>query len=262
MLEAAALDRQPPIDLELTRRIKLVTLYALGSIGMLLLRWNSCSWETQLSDKIATLLENNRAWAERMCQEDPDYFKRLSSQQKPDYLWIGCSDSRVPANQIIALPPGEVFVHRNVANLLHHTDMNALSVVQYAVDVLKVSHIMIVGHYGCGGIKAAVTGGECGVVDYWLHSVREQYNQHRQTLEALPLDAQIDRMCELNVQAQVNSLCRTKILQRAWQRGQKISVHGWVYGLDDGRVKDLDCTISGLEQVETLYRIDRVQPGD
>ncbi|KPQ19801.1 MULTISPECIES: carbonate dehydratase [unclassified Halomonas] len=215
-----------------------------------------------MSDPIETLLENNRAWAERMCEEDPDYFKRLSQQQNPDYLWIGCSDSRVPANQIIALPPGEVFVHRNVANLLHHTDMNALSVVQFAVDVLHVSHIMIVGHYGCGGIKAAVTGGECGVVDYWLHSVREQYNQHRSSLEHLPIDEQIDRMCELNVKAQVNSLCRTKILQRAWQRGQQISVHGWVYGLSDGRVKDLDCTIKGLDQVETLYRIDRLQAGD
>ncbi|HSP57728.1 MAG TPA: carbonic anhydrase, partial [Halomonas sp.] len=134
---------------------------------------------------IQGLLENNRAWAERMCQEDPDYFIRLSRQQNPDYLWIGCSDSRVPANQIIALPPGEVFVHRNVANLLHHNDMNALSVVQFAVDVLKVRHIMIVGHYGCGGIRAAVAGGECGIVDYWLHSVRELYSRHREALQDL-----------------------------------------------------------------------------
>ena len=211
-----------------------------------------------MSDSIDKLLTNNRAWAERMCKEDPDYFARLSRQQNPDYLWIGCSDSRVPANQIIALPPGEVFVHRNVANLLHHTDMNALSVVQFAVDVLKVKHIMIVGHYGCGGIKAAVTGGECGMVDYWLHSVRELYSRHRGALEDLPLDEQVDRMCEFNVEAQVNNLCRTKIIQRAWQRGQALSVHGWVYGLSDGRVNDLDCSVHGLDQVATLYRIDRL----
>ena len=215
-----------------------------------------------MSDSINKLLANNRIWAEKMCKEDPDYFARLSRQQNPDYLWIGCSDSRVPANQIIALPPGEVFVHRNVANLLHHTDMNALSVVQFAVDVLKVKHIMIVGHYGCGGVKAAVTGGECGMVDFWLHSVRELYNQHRASLSHLSLDEQIDTMCELNVKAQVNSLCRTKILQRAWQRGEKIAVHGWVYGLSDGLVKDLHCTVSDLSQVETLYRIDRIDAGD
>lgn len=213
-----------------------------------------------MTNPIDTLLANNRAWAEQMCEQDPDYFARLSRQQNPDYLWIGCSDSRVPANQIIDLPPGEVFVHRNVANLLHHTDMNALSVVQFAVDVLKVKHIMVVGHYGCGGVKAAVTGGECGVVDYWLHSVRELYSHHRDSLDHLPLDEQIDRMCELNVQAQVNSLCHTKILQRAWQRGDEIAVHGWVYGLSDGLVKDLNCTVTGLSQVETLYRIDRLQP--
>jgi carbonic anhydrase len=209
---------------------------------------------------IQGLLDNNRAWAERMCQEDSDYFTRLSSQQNPDYLWIGCSDSRVPANQIIDLPPGEVFVHRNVANLLHHNDINALSVVQFAVDVLKVRHIMIVGHYGCGGVRAAVAGGECGMVDYWLHSVRELYSRHRQSLQELSLEDQVDRMCELNVKAQVNNLCRTKILQRAWQRGQALSVHGWVYGLADGHIKDLDCSITGLEQIATLYRIDRLAP--
>lgn len=209
-------------------------------------------------EHVRDLLERNRQWADRMCGEDPDYFTRLSQQQNPDYLWIGCSDSRVPANQIIALPPGEVFVHRNVANLLHHNDMNALSVVQYAVDVLKVRHVMIVGHYGCGGVRAAVAGGECGMVDFWLHSVRELYSRHRKSLEPLPLEQRIDRMCELNVKAQVDNLCRTKILQHAWQRGQGIAVHGWVYGLSDGLVKDLDCTVEGLDQVETLYRIDRL----
>ncbi|ALM52607.1 carbonate dehydratase [Halomonas huangheensis] len=207
---------------------------------------------------IDNLLANNRAWADRMCQSDPDFFKRLANQQTPEYLWIGCSDSRVPANQIIDLPPGEVFVHRNVANLLHHNDMNALSVVQFAVDVLKVRHIMIVGHYGCGGIRAAVTGGECGVVDYWLHSVRELYSRYRQDLESLPLDEQVNRMCELNAEAQVKNLCRTKIIQRAWQRGQELSVHGWVYGLEDGHVTDLKCSVHGLDQVAQLYRIDRL----
>lgn len=207
---------------------------------------------------IDNLLANNRAWAHRMCHDDPGFFTRLVNQQSPEYLWIGCSDSRVPANQIIDLPPGEVFVHRNVANLLHHNDMNALSVVQFAVDVLKVKHIMIVGHYGCGGIRAAVTGGECGVVDYWLHSVRELYSRHRRSLEALSMDQQIDRMCELNVEAQVKNLCCTKIIQRAWQRGQALSVHGWVYGLKDGYVTDLECSVHGLDQVAQLYRIDRV----
>ncbi|MCE8002040.1 carbonate dehydratase [Billgrantia ethanolica] len=212
-----------------------------------------------MNQEIDCLLENNRRWAERMCQEDADYFTRLSRQQNPDYLWIGCSDSRVPANQIVSLPPGEVFVHRNVANLLHHNDMNALSVVQYAVDVLQVRHIMVVGHYGCGGVRAAVTGGDCGMVDYWLHSVRELYSQHRPSLAHLPLDQQVDRLCELNVQAQVNNLCRTKIVQLAWQRGQELSVHGWIYGLGDGRIADLGCTVEGLDQVATLYRIDRLQ---
>lgn len=213
-----------------------------------------------MMNEMKKLLERNRDWAESVQKEDPEFFARLSDQQNPDYLWIGCSDSRVPANQIIDLPPGEVFVHRNVANLLHHNDMNALSVVQFAVDVLKVKHIMIVGHYGCGGIKAAMTGGECGIVDYWLHSVRELYSRHRKTLEALPLEEQVDRMCEHNVEAQVKNLCRTKIVQRAWQRGQSLSVHGWVYGLSDGRVSDLDCSVHGLDQVATLYRIDRLTP--
>lgn len=209
---------------------------------------------------INKLLEQNRAWSEAMHQRDPGFFARLSQQQNPDYLWIGCSDSRVPANQIIDLPPGEVFVHRNVANLLQHNDMNALSVVQFAVDVLEVRHVMVVGHYGCGGVKAAITGGEFGMVDYWLHSIRELYSRHRDSLKELSLDTQVDRMCELNVRAQVANLCQTKIVQRAWLRGQPLAVHGWVYGLSDGRVIDLECTIEGLDQVSQLYRVDRVEP--
>lgn len=210
--------------------------------------------------EIETLLENNRAWAERVCRDDPDFFKRLSNQQNPDYLWIGCSDSRVPANQIIALPPGEVFVHRNVANLVHHHDLNALSVLQYAVDVLKVRHIMVVGHYGCGGVRAAIEGGDNGLVDNWLHSVRELYHLHRDELEPLSPEERVDRVCELNACSQVKNLSRTKIIQRAWQRGQDIWLHGWVYGLADGRVNDLHCTIAGLDEAADLYRIKGVTP--
>jgi len=213
-----------------------------------------------MKKEIHGLLENNRLWAEKVCRDDPEFFARLSRQQNPDYLWIGCSDSRVPANQIISLPPGEVFVHRNVANLVHHNDLNALSVLQYAVEVLGVRHIMVVGHYGCGGVKAAVTGGDHGMVDIWLHLVRELYSRHREALASLSLDDQVNRMCELNVEAQVMNLCRTKIIQYAWQRGQEVSVHGWVYGLADGRVKDLACSISGLDQIEALYRIEGLSP--
>ncbi|NWN82817.1 MAG: carbonate dehydratase [Halomonas sp.] len=210
--------------------------------------------------EIETLLENNRAWAERVHRDDPDFFARLSNQQNPDYLWIGCSDSRVPANQIIALPPGEVFVHRNVANLVHHNDLNALSVLQYAVDVLKVRHIMVVGHYGCGGVRAALEGGDNGLVDNWLHSVRELHHLHRDELEPLEMEARVDRLCELNACSQVTRLSRTKIIQQAWQRGQDIWLHGWVYGLADGRVKDLECTIAGPEEAADLYRIKRATP--
>ncbi|WP_355660111.1 carbonate dehydratase [Halomonas salifodinae] len=213
-----------------------------------------------MKKEIKRLVERNRQWAEGIRQQDPGFFDRLAQQQNPDYLWIGCSDSRVPANQIIDLPPGEVFVHRNVANLLHHNDLNALSVLQYAVEVLQVRHIMVVGHYGCGGVRAAVSGGDNGMVDIWLHSVRELYAQHRETLDHLSLDEQVDRMCELNVQAQVNNLCRTKIVQHAWQRGQPLAIHGWVYGLKDGHVTDLGCTVERLDQVEALYRIDGLSP--
>ncbi|MFD2189956.1 carbonate dehydratase [Pistricoccus aurantiacus] len=213
-----------------------------------------------MDQEIRNLLERNRQWAESVREKDPDFFARLSQQQSPEYLWIGCSDSRVPANQIIDLPPGEVFVHRNVANLLYHTDMNAMSVVQFAVDVLKVKHILIVGHYGCGGVRAAITGGEFGVVDYWLHSLRALNSRHRETLKDLPLSEQVDRMCEINVKAQVANLSRTKIIQRAWRRDQPLAIHGWVYGLCDGHATDLDCSVYGLDQVDQLYRMDYLTP--
>ncbi|WP_290797681.1 carbonate dehydratase [Halomonas sp.] len=213
-----------------------------------------------MKNEIEGLLENNRVWAEKVCRDDPAFFERLSRQQNPDYLWIGCSDSRVPANQIISLPPGEVFVHRNVANLVHHNDLNALSVLQYAIEVLGVRHVMVVGHYGCGGVRAAVVGGDNGMVDIWLHSVRELYSRHRDALVSLPTNEQVDRICELNVEAQVMNLARTKIIQHAWQRGQEVSVHGWIYGLADGRVKDLECSIYGLDQIEALYLIEALSP--
>ena len=213
-----------------------------------------------MKNEIEGLLENNRVWAEKVCRDDPAFFERLSRQQNPDYLWIGCSDSRVPANQIISLPPGEVFVHRNVANLVHHNDLNVLSVLQYAIEVLGVRHVMVVGHYGCGGVRAAVVGGDNGMVDIWLHSVRELYSRHRDSLVSLPTNEQVDRICELNVEAQVMNLARTKIIQHAWQRGQEVSVHGWIYGLADGRVKDLECSIYGLDQIEALYLIEALSP--
>lgn len=215
-----------------------------------------------MDQEIRKLLERNRQWAESVSKKDPDFFNRLSRQQNPEYLWIGCSDSRVPANQIIDLPPGEVFVHRNVANLLYHTDMNAMSVVQFAVDVLKVKHILVVGHYGCGGVRAAITGGEFGVVDYWLHSLHALYSGHRNALKKLPLAEQVDRMCEINVKAQVANLSRTKIVQRAWKNKQPLAIHGWVYGLSDGLATDLDCSVYGLDQVPQLYCMDHLTPID
>ncbi|RKR06191.1 carbonic anhydrase [Kushneria sinocarnis] len=207
---------------------------------------------------IQQLLDQNRRWSEAMQAEDPEFFSRLSSQQNPDYLWIGCSDSRVPANQIIDLPPGEVFVHRNVANILHHNDMNALSVVEFAVDVLKVRHIMIVGHYGCGGVRAALADDDQdnGLVDYWLHSIRALYHRHHEQLSPLPMNERIDRMCELNVKAQVHSLCSTRILQRAWQRGQSVAVHGWCYSLADGSIHDLECSVHDQQQAARLWQIE------
>lgn len=190
------------------------------------------------------LLKQNKKWAFEINNKDPSFFTNLSHQQNPEYLWIGCSDSRVPANQIIDLPPGEVFVHRNIANVFYHNDMNALSVIQYAVDVLKVRHIMVVGHYGCGGVRAAVTGIECGILDYWLYSIRELFSLHNSSLKKLSLDEKINKMCELNVEKQVHKLAQTKIIQNAWKKNQALSIHGWIYGLENGVISDLGCTIN------------------
>jgi len=195
------------------------------------------------------LKENNRAWAARMVSRDADFFKRLERQQGPEYLWIGCSDSRVPANQIVDLAPGELFVHRNVANLAPPQDANYLSVLQFAVDVLKVKHIIVVGHYGCGGISAAVDGKRRGLVDHWLHPVRETYRDHRFELEAISdRRERLDRLCELNVIRQVRNVASDVFVRDAWARSQELSVHGWVYSLSNGLVKDLNVTVSELRR--------------
>jgi carbonic anhydrase len=199
------------------------------------------------------LKANNRAWAERIEAADAGFFGRLERQQAPQYLWIGCSDSRVPANEIVGLDPGELFVHRNVANLAPPQDANYLSVLQYAVDVLKVKHIIVVGHYGCGGISAAVDGERRGLIDHWLHPIREVFSAHRAELEAIAdHHARMNRLCELNVIRQVKNVASDVFVQDAWARGQKLSVHGWVYSLANGLVRDLNVTVEGLEQFERL----------
>lgn len=199
------------------------------------------------------LKANNRAWAERMVTADASFFRRLERQQAPKYLWIGCSDSRVPANEIVGLDPGELFVHRNVANLAPPQDANYLSVLQFAVDVLKVKHIMVVGHYGCGGVSAAVDGKRRGLVDHWLHPIREVYHEHRRELETLQdWHARLDRLCELNVMRQVRNVALDVFVQEAWARGRDLCVHGWVYSLANGLVTDLDVTIIRREDIERL----------
>ncbi len=201
--------------------------------------------------------QNNREWADSITSVDPDFFSRLARQQSPAYLWIGCSDSRVPANEIVGMPPGELFVHRNVANLVVQYDFNCLSVIQYAVDVLKVKHIIVCGHYGCGGVKASMSNTKHGLIDNWLHSIKHTWLQHRAELDALPDEAtRIDRLCELNVIKQVSAVGHTTVVQDAWDRGQALAVHGWIYGIGDGLLKDLDVTITGREQLDPVYRMN------
>ena len=198
------------------------------------------------------LKASNRRWAERMVAADPDFFRRLERQQSPSYLWIGCSDSRVPANQIIGLDPGAVFVHRNVANLAPPQDANYLSVLQFAVDELKVKHVMVVGHYGCGGVRAAVDGRRRGLVDHWLHPIRELYRQHRAELEAIPeLEERLRRLCELNVMRQVRNVASDVFVQEAWARGQELAVHGWVYSLGTGIVTDLHVSVASPTEADS-----------
>ncbi|MDP1538126.1 MAG: carbonate dehydratase [Burkholderiales bacterium] len=204
--------------------------------------------------KLQHLFDSNRHWSERIRRQDPEFFSRLARQQSPQYLWIGCSDSRVPANEIVDLLPGELFVHRNVANVVTHTDLNCLSVIQFAVDVLKVQHIMVVGHYGCSGVGAALRGDRIGLSDNWLRHVQDVRQKHEVKLLALE-DAALraDRLCELNVIEQAANVCQTTIVRDAWDRGQALAVHGWVYGLQDGLIRDMNFTVTGPDAAAAAH---------
>jgi carbonic anhydrase len=204
---------------------------------------------------IEDLLQHNKTWAAERVASDPDYFRRLSGLQAPQYLWIGCSDSRVPANVITGLEPGEVFVHRNVANLLHPSDLNGLSVLQFAVEVLRVSHIIVCGHYGCGGVAAAVDGQRHGLIDHWLRPIKDLHERFEADLATLPdARARLARLCELNVEQTVMRVVQTPVVQDAWRSGRLLSVHGWVYGLDDGVIRDLGCTIASNHDARRFRR--------
>src|SRR5687767_14303139 len=200
------------------------------------------------------LFENNRAWARRIAEQDPEFFTKLSKQQSPEYLWIGCSDSRVPANDIVGLLPGELFVHRNIANVVVHTDLNCLSVMQFAVDVLQIEHIIVCGHYGCSGVSAAVRGERVGLADNWLRHVQDVHAKHDNRVAALTdMPQRVDRLCELNVIEQVANVCQTTIVRDAWDRGQDLTVHGWVYGLEDGLIRDLNTTVAKPADASAAY---------
>lgn len=207
------------------------------------------------------LFDENRDWAESMREANPDFFSELAKQQKPELLWIGCADSRVPANQIIGLPPGSVFVHRNIANIVVHSDMNCLSVIEFAVRVLGVKHIIICGHYDCGGVKAALGDQPIGLIDNWLRHIRDIRQKH--LVELMKYDdpaKRVDRLCELNVIEQVRNVCHTSIVQRAWREGQELCMHGWIYGLNDGLLRDLGQCITGPEELDVAYRIEGDSP--
>jgi carbonic anhydrase len=200
------------------------------------------------------LFDNNRRWARRIVDRNPDFFRALAAQQSPKYLWIGCADSRVPANEIVGLMPGELFVHRNVANVVVHTDLNCLSVLQFAIDVLRVEHVIVCGHYGCGGVRAAYMRSSLGLIDNWLRHVQDVRERHEHRLNALTSDdAQIDRLCELNVVDQVRNVCSTTIVQEAWTRRQPVAVHGWIYDIHDGLLRDLHCTARSLGEIASAY---------
>jgi carbonic anhydrase len=205
---------------------------------------------------LTRLLEQNRAWAESIKASDPDFFPNLAKQQIPKFLWIGCSDSRVPSTQLVGMVPGEMFVHRNVANVVVHTDFNCLSVMQYAVDVLKVEHIIVCGHHGCGGVKAAMDNLQFGLIDNWLRHVQDVIHQHQASLEKIDdEDKRLNRLCELNVIEQVVNVGRTTIVQNAWERGQELAVHGWIYGLEDGLLRDLGVSIDNAEELPGAYQV-------
>jgi carbonic anhydrase len=206
--------------------------------------------------ELEKLFKNNRQWSESKIAQDPDFFRRLSLQQSPTYLWIGCSDSRIPANQVIGLDPGEVFVHRNVANLVLNTDFNCLSVIQFAVEILRVKHIIVCGHYGCSGVKTAMGTSQMGLADNWLRNIRDVYAHHKPELTAIADEKRrYDRLAELNVIRQSLNVCHTTIVQNAWARGQSLCVHGWIYELSDGLLRDLNCVISSPEQIDSVHRL-------
>jgi carbonic anhydrase len=203
---------------------------------------------------LTQLFDNNRAWAARVSAAQPDFFRKLAAQQAPEYLWIGCSDSRVPANEIVGLLPGELFVHRNVANLVVHTDLNCLSVLQFAVDVLRVGHVIVCGHYGCGGVVAALKAGRLGLIDNWLRHVKTVRQQHAAALDATPAGQQADRLCELNVIEQVRHVAETTVIQDAWARGQRVAIHGWIYDIADGLLRDLEVSVDANDGLADAHQ--------
>ena len=207
-----------------------------------------------LDTNLDHLLRTNREWSDRVRRQDPEFFDRLAQLQSPEYLWIGCSDSRVPANQITGLLPGEVFVHRNVANVVVHTDLNCLSVMQFAIDVLKVRHIIVVGHYGCGGVRAAFEDQRHGLIDNWLRHIQDVRDKHRGLLERTEATGRVDRLCELNVVEQVLNVARTTVVRDAWARGQDLALHGWIYGLKDGLLRDMGLTATRQDEIDVNYR--------
>ena len=203
------------------------------------------------------LLDKNKQWSEKIKQADPDFFTKLSKQQNPEYLWIGCSDSRVPATEIVGMMPGEIFVHRNIANVVVHTDLNCLSVIQYAVDVLKIKHIIVCGHYGCGGIKAAMDNQEHGLIDNWLRNIKDVYRLYQKQFDAIESkEERINLLCELNVIEQVYNICHTTIVQNAWKAGQSLAVHGWIYSIQDGILKDLNVCITNKDEIARIHRMN------
>ncbi len=216
----------------------------------------ACGLLEAMPKSLPNLLASNRAWSEARTENDPDFFRRLSRQQAPEYLWIGCSDSRVPANEIVGLDPGELFVHRNVANVVVHTDLNCLSVMHYAVDVLKVKHIIVCGHYGCGGVQAAYQNQRFGLIDNWLRHIQDVRDKHRARLAACPDDkTAVDRLCELNVIEQVINVSQTTMIQDAWDQGRDVTLHGWIYGLKDGLLRELGMCASSHAQLEACLAV-------
>ncbi|KXW56211.1 carbonic anhydrase 2 [Ferrovum sp. PN-J185] len=207
-----------------------------------------------MSKSLIQLFQNNRAWVDEVLSHNPHFFSHLATQQAPEYLWIGCSDSRVPANQITGLEPGEVFVHRNVANVVVHTDLNSLSVIQFAVDVLKVKHIIVVGHYGCSGVHAALHGNRIGIADNWLRHVRDVHDKHRQLIDSVSCEHdRYDKLCEFNAIEQALNVCQTTMVQDAWSSGQELNVHAWVYGIKDGLIRDLGFSVASNDELNDIY---------